>query len=618
MLYEYLGNEFQMEENKSWYSRKTEYSIIDVKIKNPQLHLPQSYRGAPVIDWKMPEKKGAGIEELYIPASIKDIYVTNQFPDLKKVEVEPGHTKFSTDGQMLLSPDGRELLYCFAAGNLETLMLAREIKRIRKGAFQHALCKKIIFGNPDVSVEGNAFDDSVWEKEQGEYCIVGNMFYRLNDSVKELRIPNGIRRFHEYAFQRNVPEQLITPVLPPRGCIADLCNRNYNYHTGRCREITITSPSAKISFNALRCFDGLRAVHITPEHKKYCSEDGIIFSGDRKCLLFYPPAKADNRYVIPGNVIKIGRSAFEGQTCLKEVKMPDTVKRLGAGAFYNCRSLQKVQFSNNLKEIPDDSVYQRGGVFENCTSLENVTLPPRLQYLGSYAFSNSGLTHITLNQKLRQIGEYALAASKLKDISLPASVERLGNGALFYAQTIHAYIGTAKGLIAAVNTSAPWDTKGNASTEWSRCMVYAQHKTGNKTEQFLVPGSLKRTAACHLDMAWNGDEIDYEEYDSCFEAITDGEERMEFAELGILRLSEEEDSPYISYMKHSAGKIAARLVEEKKEKEFLAFLQRGYLSDNALDKLLKLTNRNNLTTSSAYILKYQKARGGRKKKSFSL
>ena len=78
-------------------------------------------------------------------------------------------------------------------------------------------------------------------------------------------------------------------------------------------------------------------------------------------------------------------------------------------------------------------------------------------------------------------------------------------------------------------------------------------------------------------MAWNSDQIDYEEYDACFEEITDPEERLEFAELGILRLKDEEDTPYAAYMKHSALRIASRLLETKRRRSFSVFGKRIFV-----------------------------------------
>lgn len=555
------------------------------------------------------------VKELYIPCAVTEISIDNGlFPGLEKVEVEAGHSEFRTDGKMLFSADGRELLYSLAGGNLEKATVPGEVRRIIRNAFSGTVCREIVFENADISCERDAFEDSEWIKCQGEYCVVGNQFFRLNGSVERLTVPDEIRRFHESAFWKGVPKYLNTPVMPSRSNMEDLGGRR-GYR--QCEELTLRSAGARIDIEMLRGWYGLSAVHVAKGHKRFCSADGIIFSKDGKTLEFYPQGRMEKSYRIPEGVVKIGRQAFLGQEYLEEVSMPDSVTTVGMGAFYRCSSLKKVDFSGNIREIPDASAYQNGGVFEQCGALEEARLPRKLQYLGSRAFYDSGLREIRLNEGLRQMGEYALAAEELRKVSLPMSMERLGKGALLYAETVEAYTGTAKGLVPAVNAVLPELTEKSANLEWSRCMVSVRHKRGSKTEKFLIPGSLKRNAAYHLDMAWNGDEIDYTEYDACFEAIQDSRERMEFAEMGILR-TDGEESPYTAYMRHSALKIAMHLVEEGKEKEFLVFLQRGYLSETALSRLLKMTNQKQLTTCSAYILQYRDAKGSKKKKRFVL
>ncbi len=617
ILYEYQDNRFVLEQQRGWYSKWTDYMTVKkIFVTNARLCLPDSYEGNPVKRWYMHGGEPLSmVKELYIPCSVTEISIDNAlFPNLEKVEVEAGHSEFGTDGKMLLSADRRELLYSLAAGNLEKAVVPGEVRKIIRNAFSGAVCREIIFENPDISAERDAFEDSEWIKCQGEYCVVGNQFFRLNCSVERLTVPEGIRRFHESAFWKAVPKYLDTPVMPSRSNMEDLGGRR-GYR--QCEELTLRCAGARIDIEMLRSWYGLRAVHFAEGHKRYCSSGGIIFSKDGKTLEFYPQGKTERSYHIPEGVVKIGRQAFLGQQYLEEVSMPDSVVTMGMGAFYRCSSLKKIVFSGNIREIPDASAYQNGGVFEECGALEEVALPRKLQYLGSRAFYDSGLQEIRLNEGLRQMGEYALAAEGLQKVSLPMSLERLGKGALLYAETVEAYTGTAKGLVPAVNAVLPDLTDKCANLEWGRCMVSARHKRGSKTEKFLIPGSLKRNAAYHLDMAWNGDEIDYAEYDACFDAIQDSKERMEFAEMGILRTGGEE-SPYTAYMRHSALKIATHLVEEAKEKEFLAFLQRGYLSESALSRLLKMTNQKQLTTCSAYILRYQDAHGSKKKKRFVL
>ena len=80
--------------------------------------------------------------------------------------------KLSTDGQMLFSADGKELLYSLAAGNQERVVVPNTVRKIAKGAFRYAACTDISFENPDVSVAQNAFDSCEWFEKQKDYCEV--------------------------------------------------------------------------------------------------------------------------------------------------------------------------------------------------------------------------------------------------------------------------------------------------------------------------------------------------------------------------------------------------------------------------------------------------------------
>lgn len=618
-LWEYQGNQFRLEQ-KSWYSSNNGWKISGIVTAKERLVLPSTYKGNPISCWQMDsgEKPLPAVRFLSIPDSITEISIQGRpFPNLERVEVQAGNPKFSTDGQMLYSVDGKILIYSLAMGNQERVVVPATVKKIADRAFRHSVCKEIVFENPDVSVEDNAFEMSVWLEQKGDYCIVGNMFFRLKHSMDLLVVPEYIKRFHERAFVQAIPKCMIAPISPSRSNVSNLEGKFYR-DVKSLEELTITHFSATLNFANLARLTGLQNVHLSENHKKYCSVDGVIFTKDKKMLVFYPCGRQNKKYQIPEGTVKIARRAFAEQQYLEEVFMPDTVTTLGMSAFFHCKKLRKVRFSDAIKEIPDSSAYQNGGVFQQCKMLREITLPSKLQYLGSFAFYQSSLQKVEFHDKLRQIGEYAFAKCDLQDISLPATVERLGKGSLAGIETIDTYVGTAKGLVSAVNTVPPDMTEKRMNVEWGRCIVHARHKKGDKIETFLIPGSLKRTAAYHLDLAWNSDQIDYEEYDACFEEIMDSEERLEFAELGILRLQGEEDTPYVAYMKHTALRIASHLLEAKKEKEFLVFLDRGYLSDSSIGKLLKIANENGLTTCSAYLLKYQNAKGGRKAKRFSL
>lgn len=117
--YEYQGNKFRLMRG-SWHLRNGACEITGIIADSERLILPDSYRGNPVVQWDMCNEKETfpAVRFLSVPVGMTSINITNRlFPNLERVEVQSGNSKYSTDGQMLLSADGSELLYSLAAGN---------------------------------------------------------------------------------------------------------------------------------------------------------------------------------------------------------------------------------------------------------------------------------------------------------------------------------------------------------------------------------------------------------------------------------------------------------------------------------------------------------------------
>lgn len=78
-------------------------------------------------------------------------------------------------------------------------------------------------------------------------------------------------------------------------------------------------------------------------------------------------------------LIEIRSYAFEGKENLKHISLPDSLLRIGEGAFIGCRQLTKVDFSPRLTAI-------EGYAFAYCTSLSDVILPPSMIDCGENVF----------------------------------------------------------------------------------------------------------------------------------------------------------------------------------------------------------------------------------------
>ena len=128
--------------------------------------------------------------------------------------------------------------------------------------------------------------------------------------------------------------------------------------------------------------------------------------------------------VIGNNVLTIGHEAFSDCSKLKSVSMGDSVTEIGEEAFYNCILLSEIDFSNSITVIGDNAiintawyvnhpdgivyvgkvVYGYKGelpkvvaikegttriasrAFLDCISIEEITLPPSINYIGEFAF----------------------------------------------------------------------------------------------------------------------------------------------------------------------------------------------------------------------------------------
>jgi len=73
----------------------------------------------------------------------------------------------------------------------------------------------------------------------------------------------------------------------------------------------------------------------------------------------------DAHVVIPENVEKIGKRAFEDCTCMKSVTIPENVRYILDRAFRNCKGLTEIT-------IPDTARYVEMFVFSGCDNLHRI------------------------------------------------------------------------------------------------------------------------------------------------------------------------------------------------------------------------------------------------------
>ena len=149
--------------------------------------------------------------------------------------------------------------------------------------------------------------------------------------------------------------------------------------------------------------------HYEVEHQSATRDDAVVY--DEDCLVKADPALISETYTVREGTRSIEAGAFQGCETLKEVFIPDTVKRIGKDAFANTalyydegnwQDGMLIIWDEYLIKVKEDVVECHipagvsvvvDGAFENCRTLKYLFVPPTVETLDAEVFE--GLTHDT-------------------------------------------------------------------------------------------------------------------------------------------------------------------------------------------------------------------------------
>lgn len=144
--------------------------------------------------------------------------------------------------------------------------------------------------------------------------------------------------------------------------------------------------------------------------------------------------------VLPSDLTEVGDNAFLNVKTLNcSLKLPETVKRIGQGAFYMTKivSTWDDMLPQGLEELGSSA-------FANCKSITGkLNLPKSLTVIPAQAFCYSGITELVIPDHVTEIKEKAFRglSSVSGTLEIPGSVKTLGDyafsGSQFTGITLH-------------------------------------------------------------------------------------------------------------------------------------------------------------------------------------
>ena len=148
---------------------------------------------------------------------------------------------------------------------------------------------------------------------------------------------------------------------------------------------------------------------------------------------WYPYREMITSVVVKAPLASIGQYAFYGLEAIRDtsaISLPETMKKIGDRAFASCGflSLDLTGWDYTFGDY----------VFQNCTSLTQVSFPSTMTAISSGMFHGcSALEALTVPSTVKEIGAYSLQGTSLRTLILEdGGVERIGTYACYNLRSL--------------------------------------------------------------------------------------------------------------------------------------------------------------------------------------
>lgn len=314
---------------------------------------------------------------------------------------------------------------------LKTATLGKGVKTIGESAFESCSALETI------SLEDNVRS-------------IGAKAFRFNSSLKEITIPSSVTYLGGGAFaaciylEKAVIGHGVSELTPASG---GLGGKEYYYDgtfegCGNLKEVVLGDGLINIGVDAFTNTaiekiiipDSVITISDGAFYNCYKLKDANIGYGVTSigANAFSNNTKLENISIGKG-VVSIGKEALSGCTSLESLLIPSSVTSLGGALCNGNTSLNRVVIGNGVKEllcaggVHGGLEYYYTGLFEQCTSLSDVSLGSGITKITTDTFADTRLYTLVLPSKVSIIENGAFHNSGLEHLYFTGSAPELGN-----------------------------------------------------------------------------------------------------------------------------------------------------------------------------------------------
>ena len=367
------------------------------------------------LEWNEAAKKGFYncycLKEIVLPNTVESIgaYAFYNCSNLGKINLPESITSMGNGAlracsnlESIVLPSKVTEISEFLLANCESLSsveIKGAVTKVKRGAF--AQCSSLVSIQLPDTIEEMGGDDYGYSGVFAEYT-----------SLKQVNIPNKITYLPHGIFAGCTALESVE--IPEN--ITGIGYRSFVGCTS-LKSLSLPSGVDSLGISAFANCESLESINIPAGITRIMKG---TFSG----------CSSLQSITIPASVNDIEDYAFSGCASITTITIPDGIETLPIGCFKDCTKLKTIEIPDSVTTYLCDGT-GGGGTFQNCSSLEEITIPAGSTGIGRGLFSGcSSLKTITIPETVTGISHGAFyGCSGLTQIDIPASVTSIGQGA---------------------------------------------------------------------------------------------------------------------------------------------------------------------------------------------